>query len=56
MNSLCKKCLGCNRLEYSDLKLYKCDSFRSGEGAEVQRVTSVKHHQGTIRELRGKRG
>ena len=45
--NLCEQCLGCNRLEYQELKQYKCVNFRSGMD-ELERTKGISCHQLTL--------
>jgi len=53
--SLCDKCLGCNKLEYVNLKLNECKAFKDGARYDNNGNTGVKYNQATIREFRNTR-
>jgi len=53
--SLCDKCLGCNKLEYANLKLNECKAFKDGARYEHNGNTGIKYNQATIREFRNTR-
>lgn len=53
--SLCDKCLGCNKLEYANLKLNECKAFKDGARYEYERTTGTKYNQATIRQLESTR-